>query len=699
MANSFLDKTGLTYLWGKITALVATKQDTLTFDNSPTNNSSNPVKSGGVYSALAGKAASDHTQAVNKGGTNITSYTTGDILYASGSTTLSKLNGNTTTTKKFLKSVATTSGTATAPAWDTLAAGDIPDLSWSKITSGKPTTLSGYGITDAAASDHTQAVNKGGTNITSYTTGDILYASGSTTLAKLAGNTTTTKKFLKSVATTSGTAVAPAWDTLAAADIPNLDWSKITSGKPTTLSGYGITDAAASGHTQAVNKGGTNITSYTKGDILYASAATTLSKLAIGTAGKFLKATADGPAWDSLPAASSSAAGIVKLGASGGAATYDHTHSGYVSKSGDTVNGVLVANNFVSKYGVEFQNSSGTNVGGIFQDMEGANQFYMDEYTTSGVRECYLLPTPDATSTSFYDILTSKNAVAVAQGGTGATTAAGARSNLGLGSMATANTTDYVAKAGDTMTGSLTSPYFVTNVSEGSPVFDFKIANSLATRLMVASNTNKLAFHEYTAGQTTVYEQYSLPTPDATENSFYNIYTEKNPPTAAAVGAVALSGDTMTGTLTAPTMVCTTSKPQCIEISGMSSSAGHGGFIDFHYNNSSSDYTSRIIEYASGTLTFSGNASIDGGNLYVNSSDYPYIHFRNASGAEAGGMWCYISGKRMVVRTHPTAGSSYATDVYFPSANASGNETLYAYTTRNISYNSSTKVLAITSPS
>lgn len=30
---------------------------------------------------------------------------------------------------------------------------------------------------------------------------------------------------------------------LAANDVPNLDWSKITSGKPTTLSGYGITDA------------------------------------------------------------------------------------------------------------------------------------------------------------------------------------------------------------------------------------------------------------------------------------------------------------------------------------------------------------------------------------------------------------------------------------------------------------------------
>ncbi len=35
--------------------------------------------------------------------------------------------------------------------------------------------------------------------------------------------------------------------TLAAADIPSLSWNKITSGKPTTLAGYGITDAKISG--------------------------------------------------------------------------------------------------------------------------------------------------------------------------------------------------------------------------------------------------------------------------------------------------------------------------------------------------------------------------------------------------------------------------------------------------------------------
>ena len=39
-----------------------------------------------------------------------------------------------------------------------------------------------------------------------------------------------------------------------------------------------------------------------------------------------------------------------------------------------------------------------------------------------------------------------------------------------------------------------------------------------------------------------------------------------------------------------------------IELYG-DSSAGYGGYIDFHYNNSSSDYTSRIIENESGILS------------------------------------------------------------------------------------------------
>ena len=50
--NHFLDKTGLAYLWSKIVALVGTKQDSLTFDTTPTENSTNPVTSGGIYDVI-----------------------------------------------------------------------------------------------------------------------------------------------------------------------------------------------------------------------------------------------------------------------------------------------------------------------------------------------------------------------------------------------------------------------------------------------------------------------------------------------------------------------------------------------------------------------------------------------------------------------------------------------------------------------
>lgn len=59
-----------------------------------------------------------------QGGTNITTYTLGDTLYASATNVLSKLSGNTTTTQKFLTQTGTGSASA-APAWTTLSASSI----------------------------------------------------------------------------------------------------------------------------------------------------------------------------------------------------------------------------------------------------------------------------------------------------------------------------------------------------------------------------------------------------------------------------------------------------------------------------------------------------------------------------------------------------------------------------------------------
>lgn len=60
-----------------------------------------------------------------RGGTNQTSYILGDILYASAANTLSKLPGNTSTTRQFLRQTGNGSSSA-APAWDTIQSADVP---------------------------------------------------------------------------------------------------------------------------------------------------------------------------------------------------------------------------------------------------------------------------------------------------------------------------------------------------------------------------------------------------------------------------------------------------------------------------------------------------------------------------------------------------------------------------------------------
>lgn len=93
-------------------------------------------------------------------------------------------------TGKVLSAITVNSlGHVTAVSAKTLVAGDIPSLSWSKITSDKPTTLAGYGITDgvnavsvsgsgnavtsASVSGHTLTLTKGATYLPKSTFDDL----------------------------------------------------------------------------------------------------------------------------------------------------------------------------------------------------------------------------------------------------------------------------------------------------------------------------------------------------------------------------------------------------------------------------------------------------------------------------------------------------------------------------------------------
>lgn len=87
----------------------------------------------------------------------------------------------------------------------------IPDvkvisLAWSKIT-GRPTSLAGYGIVGVSTADITGILNptQGGTGLSSFAIGDLIYASGPTALSKLPAVAA------GSVLVSGGVGAAPAW--------------------------------------------------------------------------------------------------------------------------------------------------------------------------------------------------------------------------------------------------------------------------------------------------------------------------------------------------------------------------------------------------------------------------------------------------------------------------------------------------------
>ncbi|HNG26001.1 MAG TPA: hypothetical protein PLJ37_01195, partial [Chitinophagales bacterium] len=169
------------------------------------------------------------------------------------------------------------------------------------------------------------AATVGGTGQTSYAVGDLLYASTTTALSKLAD--VAAGSYLRS----GGVSTAPVWSTTTlpnSATTGDLIYAS-ASNVYSNLAGVATGNALISGgvgtapswgkiglttHISGIlpeANGGTNQSTYTTGDLLYASASNTLSKLADVAAGSYLRSggVATAPVWSTTTLPNSATTG------------------------------------------------------------------------------------------------------------------------------------------------------------------------------------------------------------------------------------------------------------------------------------------------------------------------------------------------------------------------------------------------------
>jgi hypothetical protein len=214
----------------------------------------------------------DATTFLRGDGACITPAGTGITFSMPGGFTVLGSPGSTISVTTALSGVLKGNGSA----FTTAVAADIYGL-WSG-TCNATTFLQGNGacgqVSLTTQVTGTLGVTNGGEGLNTATLGDLRYGSGSNTLAALAGNTTSTKKYLTQTGTGSVSA-APAWDTIASADVIS-GWTGSCSSS-TFLRGDGT--CANSGSSLIVStSGGVSAAGMAIGQQVYVTKSSTTSR-------------------------------------------------------------------------------------------------------------------------------------------------------------------------------------------------------------------------------------------------------------------------------------------------------------------------------------------------------------------------------------------------------------------------------------
>jgi len=142
-----------------------------------------------------------------------------------------------------------------------------------------------YSTSSSALVAGTLPVAAGGTNVTSFTANGIVYGNGTGSLGVTAAGTT-------GQVLVGNTGSAPTWGSLSGSAVTTFQTS-LNGLTPSTATSGAVTLAGTLGATS----GGTGLTSYTTGDIIYSSATNTLAKLPAGTNGQILSLASGIPSW------------------------------------------------------------------------------------------------------------------------------------------------------------------------------------------------------------------------------------------------------------------------------------------------------------------------------------------------------------------------------------------------------------------
>jgi hypothetical protein len=249
-------------------------------------------------------------------------------------------------------------------------------------------------------------VASGGTGQTTYTNGQLLI--GNTTGSTLTKATLTAGS---GVSITNGTGAITISATGSGGSVTSVNGAGGTTGLTLTGGPITTTGTLTLGGTLGVASGGTNVASYTIGDILYASATTTLSKLAdVATGSAIISGgVATAPAWGKIGLATHVSGTLPVANGGTGAATYTNGQL----LIGNTTGNTLTPATLTAGTGVTITNGTGTitisssSSGGTVTSVNGSGG-------TTG-----LTLTGGAITTS--GTLTLGGTLAVANGGTGAT--------------------------------------------------------------------------------------------------------------------------------------------------------------------------------------------------------------------------------------------------------------------------------------